>query len=206
GRPILLNFRKEGRAAFLGHLELVEIFKRACRRSGVELAFSAGFNPQPKISFLTALPLGVSSLDEYVKMEPARPLAASELLARLAEALPGGLVPLTARFLAPEEEKIQPLAAAWLVESDRPIFTPGPPLHPAAVLSYTDKRGRPREYPLACFVTEAEATPASVRLTIRISRTGTPKPWASAAALWGLEPQAHPVRLTKLQTILSCRE
>jgi radical SAM-linked protein len=206
-RPVLLNFRKEGRAAFLGHLELVEIFKRACRRAGVELALSAGFNPQPKISFFTALPLGVPSLDEYVKMEPARPLASSELMARLAEALPGDLTLLKARFLAPEEEKIQPLAAAWLLESDRPIFTPGPPLHPEAVLSYTDKRGRPREYPLADFVTEAEATDASVRLTIRIGRTGTPKPWASAAALWGLAPrQAHPIRLTKLKTILRFRE
>ena len=199
---MLLNFRKEGRAAFLGHLELVEIFKRACRRAGVELALSAGFNPQPKISFFTALPLGVPSLDEYVKMETARPLASSELLARLAEALPRDLPLLEARFLAPEEEKIQPQAASWLLESDRPIFTPGPPLHPAAVLSYTDKRGRTREYPLADFVTEAEADETSVRLTIRIGRNGTPKPWPSAAALWGLAPQAQPVRLTKLQTIL----
>ncbi|MDR2725753.1 MAG: TIGR03960 family B12-binding radical SAM protein [Candidatus Adiutrix sp.] len=202
GRPILLNFRKEGRAAFLGHLELVEIFKRACRRAGIELALSAGFHPQPKISFLTALPLGVPSLDEYVKMEPARPLAAAELLARLAEALPVDLPLREARILAPEEGRIQPLAAVWLVESDSPIFTPGPPLHPAAVLSYTDKRGRLREYLMSDFVTEAEATDARVRLTIRIGRSGTPKPWAAAAALWGLSPQAHMVRLTKLETVL----
>jgi len=202
GRPILLNFQKEGRAAFLGHLELVEIFKRACRRAGVDLALSAGFNPQPRISFLTALPLGVPSLDEYVKMEPARPLAASELMARLAETLPGDLTLREARILTPEEGKIQPLAAVWLVESGRPVFTPGLPLHPEAVLSYTDKRGRLREYLMSDFVTGAEATEASVRLTIRIDPAGTPKPWAAAAALWGLDPQAHTVRLTKLQTIL----
>ncbi|MCL2029521.1 MAG: TIGR03960 family B12-binding radical SAM protein [Deltaproteobacteria bacterium] len=200
GRPVLLNFKKEGRAAFLGHLELVEIFKRACRRAGVDLALSAGFNPQPKISFFTALPLGMSSMDEYVKMEPARPTP--DLLARLSGALPSGLTLKEARLLALGEEKIQPLAAIWLLESDLPIFTPGPPLHPAAVLSYTDKRGRLREYPLADFVTAAEATIASVRLTIRIGLAGTPKPWAAAAALWGLDPLAHQVRLTKLQTIL----
>jgi radical SAM-linked protein len=187
---------------FMGHLELVEVFKRACRRAGVDLALSAGFNPQPKISFFTALPLGVPSLDEYVKMEPARPLAASDLLGRLAEALPTGLTLREARLLAPGEEKLQPLAAAWLLESDRPAFIPGPPLHPAAVLSYTDKRGRFREYHLADFVTEAEATDTSARLTIRISPAGTPKPLAAAAALWGLDPLAHTVRLTKLKTIL----
>jgi radical SAM-linked protein len=202
GRPILLNFRKEGRTAFLGHLELVEIFKRACRRAGVDLALSAGFNPQPKISFLTALPLGVPSLDEYVKLEPARPLAASDILSRLAEALPEDLTLREARLLTPEEGKVQPLAAVWLVESDRPLFTPGPPLHPAAVLSYTDKRGRLREYLLSDFVTRAEATDVSARLTISIGRAGTPKPWAAAAALWGLDPRAHQVRLIKLQTIL----
>ena len=202
GRAMLVNFRKEGRAAFLGHLELVEIFKRACRRAGVDLALSAGFNPQPKISFLTALPLGVPSLDEYVKMEPARPLAASELMARLAEALPEDLTLRAARLLTPEEGKIRPLAAVWLLESDRPAFPPGPPLHPAAVLSYTDKRGRLREYPLADYVTGAEATEASIRLTIRAALDGTPKPWPAAAALWGLDPRDLPVRLLKLQTIL----
>ena len=202
GRPILLNFRKEGRTAFLGHLELVEIFRRACRRAGVDLALSAGFNPQPKISFFTALPLGVPSLDEYVKLEPARPLAASDLLSRLAEALPSDLTLLDARLLAPEEGKIQPLAAVWLLESDLPVFIPGPPLHPEAVLSYTDKRGRLREFLLSDFVTGAEATDLSVRLTIRIGRDGTPKPWAAVAALWGLDPRAHQVRLIKLQTIL----
>jgi radical SAM-linked protein len=180
----------------------MEIFKRACRRAGIDLALSAGFNPQPKISFLTALPLGVPSLDEYVKMEPARPLAAAELLARLAEALPEGLPLLEARILAPEEGKIQPLAAVWLVESDHPLFTPGPPLHPAAILSYTDKRGRLREYLMSDFVTEAEATDVSIRLTIKIGRAGTPKPWAATAALWGLDPQTRTVRLTKLKTIL----
>ena len=202
GRPILLKFRKEGRAAFLGHLELVEIFKRACRRIGAELALSAGFNPHPKISFLTALPLGVPSLDEYVRMELVAPLAVSDLLNRLAEALPRDLTLLEARPLNPGEAKIQPLAAVWRLESDRPIFTPGPPLHPAAVLSYTDKKGSLREYPLADFVTEAEATDARVQMTIKIGLAGTPKPWAAAAAMWGLDPRAHQIRLIKLKTIL----
>jgi hypothetical protein len=135
-------------------------------------------------------------------MEPARPLAASELMARLAEALPEDLTLREARVLSPEEGKIQPLAAVWLVESARPVFTPGFPLHPKAVLSYTDKRGRLREHPLADFVTGAEATETSARLTIRIGRAGTPKPWAAAAALWGLDPRARTIRLTKLKTIL----
>jgi hypothetical protein len=144
----------------------------------------------------------VPSLDEYVKMEPAHPLGASELKERLAGALPGDLTILAARLLAAGEEKIQPLAAVWLLETDRFAFTAGPPLHPAAVLSYTDRRGRLREYPLSDFVTGAEATATSVRLTIRIGRSGTPKPWAAATALWGLDSEAHTVRLTKLQTIL----
>ncbi|MDR3038633.1 MAG: TIGR03936 family radical SAM-associated protein, partial [Candidatus Adiutrix sp.] len=202
-RPLLVNFKKEGRAAFLGHLELVEIFKRAFRRAGLELAFSEGFHPQPRLSFLTALPLGVSSLDEYVKVEPARPLTGEELAAGLAETLPKDVTILGARPLLPGEGKIRPLAAVWRLDSDRPAFRPGPPLHPEAILSYTDKAGRLREYRLADFVTAAEATTtASARLTIRLGREGTPRPIPAAAALWGLAPDSFTAVVCKLRTIL----
>ncbi len=197
----LLNFLKEGPAAFLGHLELVELFKRACRRAGIELAMSAGFHPQPKISFLTALPLGVPSRDEYVRLVTVRPLPARDLTARLAGELPRGVTLKEARLLPPGR-KIQPRAAVWRVAWPGPVFDSPRPLHPEAVLRYTDKKGGPREYRLTDFVEAAEATSEAAVLTIRLGLNGTPKPIPAVRALWGLTADEEAASVEKLETIL----
>lgn len=201
---VLINFRKLGQATFLGHLELVELFKRAFRRAQVDLAMSEGFHPQPKISFLTALPLGVTSEDEYLCVVTARPLAAEQLAERLAEALPEHLPLIGVRLLPPGRPKIRAAACQWLVESPEPIFKPGPPLHPEAVLEYTDRKKKSRSYRLSEFIYEAEALDEyRVRLSIRLDPLGWPKPPACAAALWGLEPESLRAELKKLKTVLA---
>ena len=66
-----LHFEKSGDARFLGHLDLLRVFERACRRAGIRMVHSEGFNPRPKFSFGPALSLGYSSLAEYVDMSIA---------------------------------------------------------------------------------------------------------------------------------------
>jgi radical SAM-linked protein len=198
----LINFRKAGRAAFLGHLELVEIFKRAFRRAGLDLVTSQGFHPQPKISFLTALPLGVVSEDEYLRVVCPTPRPAREVADRLAAQLPEGLTIKGARILGARSSKIRPQAVVWRVAGERPLFTPGPPLHPEAILRYTDKKRGLKEYRLSEFIPAAEADGQGVTLTITLGLNGTPKPVAAAAALWGLDLAGETVTLSKLETIL----
>ncbi|MDR0881349.1 MAG: TIGR03936 family radical SAM-associated protein, partial [Candidatus Adiutrix sp.] len=205
GRPeqaVLINFAKEGRAAFLGHLELVELFKRAFRRAGIELAVSQGFHPQPKISFLTALPLGVTSADEYLRVVVIRPGPAPYLVEKLSGHLPPDIAVKSARALIPGR-KVQPRAVVWRISTENQICPTGPPLHPGAVLSYTDKNGV-REYPLAEFIEAARSEPGAFTLTIRLGLNGTPKPIPAAEALWGLAPGCLvAAQLTKLATILN---
>ncbi|MDR1920728.1 MAG: TIGR03960 family B12-binding radical SAM protein [Candidatus Adiutrix sp.] len=199
----LINFKKEGRIAFLGHLELVELFKRAFRRAGLELAVSAGFHPQPKLSFLTALPLGVPSQDEYLRVVVRGLIGADDLADRLRARLPGDVAVKGARLLAPGEAKLRPGAVTWRLSCPGPVFKPGPPPCPEAALERVGKKGRQGEYRLADFVIFAEAAADSLTLTIRTGAGGTPKPAAAAAALWGLEPEAlSGARLCKLETIL----
>ncbi len=64
-----LTFSKTDEARFLGHLELVRVFVRAFKRAGIRLAYSQGFHPMPKISFLTALSVGMESLVETMYIE-----------------------------------------------------------------------------------------------------------------------------------------
>jgi radical SAM-linked protein len=62
-------FEKTNTARFFSHLDLQQVWQRTLRRARIPLSLSQGYNPHPKISFGSALPVGVSSLCEYVDLE-----------------------------------------------------------------------------------------------------------------------------------------
>ncbi len=64
-----IRFAKVGRAAFLGHLDLVRLLARSLRRADLPLAVTRGFSPKPRISFGPALGLGVPSLGELMDVD-----------------------------------------------------------------------------------------------------------------------------------------
>jgi radical SAM family uncharacterized protein/radical SAM-linked protein len=85
-----LRYAKLGRAAYLGHLDLVRHLPRVFRRAGLELFYSVGFHPKPELTFGPALGLGIPSLGELLDVSLTEALEAGELLARLrAVSLPG---------------------------------------------------------------------------------------------------------------------
>jgi radical SAM-linked protein len=67
GEPLRyrIGYTKTGPARFLSHLELTRVFARALRRAGLPLKFSGGFHPMPRITFHTALPVGLESEEEF---------------------------------------------------------------------------------------------------------------------------------------------
>jgi radical SAM family uncharacterized protein/radical SAM-linked protein len=69
GGKYRFQFEKKGRARFLSHLDVVRGFTRALRASGLPLALSAGFRVRPKVSFGPPLPLGFTSVSEYLDVE-----------------------------------------------------------------------------------------------------------------------------------------
>ena len=85
-----LRFRKEGLARFVGHLDLVDILVRAMRRADVQLAYSQGYHPMPKVELPAPLPLGVEGREEWMEFQAA-PLDRLALVRRLASLLPAGL-------------------------------------------------------------------------------------------------------------------
>ena len=205
GLTYLINFKKTGRLSFLGHLELVEVFKRAFRRAQISLAQTEGFHPGPKISFLTALPLGVSSEDEYLKAVLLDDLDPAKLKELLALELPPELALKEARKLKAGENKLRPQAVSWRLSSLTPVFKTAEPLYPEAELSYTVKKGIVKTFSLKEFVLSAQAhDEKTLTIEIRLGLNGTPKPILAAAALWGLEPENLQLELYKLETRLTC--
>ncbi len=51
---------------FISHLDIVRLWYRAFRRAGIELAYSMGFHPHPKISVAAPLAIGVTSEAELM--------------------------------------------------------------------------------------------------------------------------------------------
>ncbi|MFW2367633.1 MAG: TIGR03936 family radical SAM-associated protein, partial [Desulforhopalus sp.] len=80
----LVHYKRTGKVAFLGHLEILQIIFRALRRAKIDTNFSQGFNPSPKISFGPALSVGTESFAEFFTMDLPAPLkdtaAVKELL------------------------------------------------------------------------------------------------------------------------------
>jgi radical SAM family uncharacterized protein/radical SAM-linked protein len=64
-----LLLTKTGPARFLGYLEWKEAVIRSFRRAKLPLAYSQGFHPMPRLSFGQALPLGLSSLGEWIDVQ-----------------------------------------------------------------------------------------------------------------------------------------
>ncbi len=88
---IRLRLIKGLEARFIGHLDLMRCLERALRRAGLPVAYSAGFNPHPRISFASALPLGATSEAELVDVQLASPVPAADFQRRLNAELPRGI-------------------------------------------------------------------------------------------------------------------
>ena len=65
----VIKFSKGGYAKYTSHLDLLRFFKRAFRKTGVDLKYSQGFNPHPKLSFAQPLSLGYLGDNELVEFE-----------------------------------------------------------------------------------------------------------------------------------------
>ncbi|MDE7265587.1 MAG: TIGR03936 family radical SAM-associated protein [Clostridia bacterium] len=62
---IAFRYTKTDGAEYLSHLDLLRHICRTFKRAGIELKYSEGFNPHPKIFMNNPLGLGIKSLAEY---------------------------------------------------------------------------------------------------------------------------------------------
>ncbi len=88
---LCLTYTKMGDARFFGHLELSHIFSRAVRRAKIQVQYSKGFHPMPKLSFDDPLPLGIESRAEKMCMLVATRHSCVEVVEALNRRLPEGV-------------------------------------------------------------------------------------------------------------------
>lgn len=86
-----LRYAKRGKLRFMSHRDVARAFERAVRRAGVPMAYSQGFSPHPRISWLGAAPTGSASEAEYVEIAVVRKVDPDALRAAVDAALPADL-------------------------------------------------------------------------------------------------------------------
>lgn len=64
-----IRFAKRGASRFMSHLETASALARGIRQGGISFVYSEGFHPQPRLSFATALSVGIESLAEYADVQ-----------------------------------------------------------------------------------------------------------------------------------------
>lgn len=87
----VLSFSKHGYIKYTSHLDMQRLFKRAFRRCGVDLAYSQGFNPHPKMGFAQPLSLGYEALNELLEFETKEPISKRNMMEELPKNLPLGI-------------------------------------------------------------------------------------------------------------------
>ncbi len=100
---IRVRFTKTGDLVWISHHDVMRLWERALRRSGLPVAFSEGFNPRPRLSVPLALGIGVASRDEVVEVDLARWVTAQGILEALKPCLPPGMEVMKLELLAPGE-------------------------------------------------------------------------------------------------------
>jgi radical SAM-linked protein len=113
---IRIRYAKRGRLRFTSHRDFARAFERALRRAEIPMAYSAGFTPHPKISYVGASPTGAGSEAEYLEIGVARAVDPEQLRAALDAVLPDGLDIVEAVPAGPGGLAERMHASAWRIE------------------------------------------------------------------------------------------
>ena len=85
---VRIKFKKYGSLMYISHLDLARTMQRIIVRSGIDIWYSEGFNPQPKIVFAVPLPVGVESECEYMDIKLNSFMEFEEIKERLSKNVP----------------------------------------------------------------------------------------------------------------------
>jgi radical SAM-linked protein len=100
-------FSTDDTVKYVGHLDMHRAWERAIRRARLPLAYSQGFNPQPRLHFAAAIPVGFTGRAEIADVYLNEELDPAEFTDRLAGALPPGIRPERAEPVAREVPSLQ---------------------------------------------------------------------------------------------------
>jgi radical SAM-linked protein len=201
-----IHFTRDESLKFIGHLDMARTWQRIARRANLPLAYSEGFNPQPRLTFAAALQVGCTSDHEELDMVLSPACQIDDVQVQLDRALPAGMkvVSITEMVYNAPALQMQLIATEFkiTVEGEGVIGLLNERV--AQFINATEvmreRRGKPYNLrPLVQMLTlELAGTDrAVIRSRLQATQEGTGRPDELAAAL-GLDPAAVKIKRTKL--------
>ena len=202
-----LCYNKLDQARFFGHLELANIFARAMRRAGIDVAYSKGFHPMPRMSFDDPLPLGMESECEKFRIHLEKQFEDTQLKAILNEHLPIGLCIRSCRAYQKNAPAVEPVTDGYRINTNDVIIDQErlTEFLNQEQWPYLKKRskGRTRQMDLRSAVKELDFyKPDVLQLTIHRNNRFAVRPSDVLISVFGLHPdQLSKIRVLKLAPV-----
>lgn len=89
--PVRIKFSKTGDLMYISHLDLARTMQRIILRAGIDIWYSEGFNPQPRMVFALPLPTGVESECELMDIKINSYMSNEEIKERLSRNFPADM-------------------------------------------------------------------------------------------------------------------
>ncbi len=102
-----VRFKRGAEVKFISHLDIIRLWRRALCRAGIELAYSEGFNPHPKISVAAPLALGITSEAELMDVNTTGFISPHSFTACINRQLPPGIEIIQVYHIAPTLPSLQ---------------------------------------------------------------------------------------------------
>ena len=211
-RRFRLRYGKAAMMKFLGHQDLIRLFHRMFRRTGIKLDYSKGFHPHPKLRFSPPLALGIESIAEYLDFDVINSnLDVENIFQALLEHLPGGIQPLELTEVSlndsPVSAKIQrvtydvgclnPLTADEIMRKVEEFRQS--PCFEVSVLT----KGKSRTRDLKEWVEELILSDRGFTMALRSGPSGSVHPLNAAAAILGLDrDEVKHMKIVKTSVLL----
>ena len=119
---VRIRFTRGEKVKFISHLDLMKVFERAIRRSGLPIAYSQGFNPHPQMVFGLPLAVGMTSEGEYADFDLTEEIDTQIFMDRLNASLPEAIRVTAA---APKNTKGNIMASICGADYDLELFFDG---------------------------------------------------------------------------------
>jgi len=115
-----IKFGRGAEVKFISHLDITRLWQRAMRRADIELAYSEGFNPHPRISLAAPLALGVTSEAELMDIYTSRFISQHAFAACGSRQLPPGIEIIQVHHVATTLPSLQAQMrfAEYMVEAE----------------------------------------------------------------------------------------
>lgn len=204
-----ITFSKTGPMRFTSHLDLHKTIERTMRRANLPIVYSEGFNPRPKLTLASALPLGYTSEAEVAEFWLKESLPVDEVAKALHKAAAPGFILHKAITTESQAPKLQnDLTSAQFTIT---LSQPHPGLEKAVeeMLAAEElprvrvRKGKKKTYDLRPLILDAAVTPAAAeqpqQLTLHLkaepSATGRPDEVLDELGIDPLAPHIHRTQL-----------